>query len=1111
MKTHISIERASYGRLPLRRLHLMALVLLTVFSSLFFAGSAFAIEPIAITGEHKVIDITNKGVFYENRGDRLQVATAAGADGIEGRMAVKALASGSNPRWVVFALANPGGETVERWLTVDRYNLNGSKFFNPDLDKARLASVTPSIGFRPERIASDKTDIFRLSLEPGAVVTFVAELSGETFPRLSLWQVGAFEKKRRNSHLFNGILLGITGIIAILLTAMFAANHKAMFPAGALVIWAGLAYLCVEFGFWHKLFNLDVSQNATYRAASEAAFATALVAFLYVFLSLRLWHGWVRLFFLGWILVQGALVALAFFNAPLAASMARLSFAAIGVISTGFILFLAVRGQTRALSIMPVWVLFLVWLFGMAVTIIGMLSGDTVVSAMNAGLVLLLALFGFTVTQFAFRGIDHSGRGLADRYYTNGQAIEGAGAAVWFWDARHDNIVVGQEVEEALGLSWRTLTGTLDNWLHYLHPTDRERFELMLSGVKERNGGEVDSEFRMRRSDGAYLWYVLKAQTDDWIKARSLSCVGLLQDVTSSKRAQERLMHDAVHDSLTGLPNRQLFFDRLNMAITRVQTERALPPAILFIDIDRFKNVNTRFGMGVGDTMLLTVARRIQRFLRPQDALARIGGDQFAIMLPSDTVSTQITALADRIRKALRKPVNIAGEEVILTCSIGVSVYMQHNASGDELFREAEIAMFRAKRMGTDRIELFQPEMLDERDDRVALESDLRQAIERNQLDIFYQPIMRLSRNELVGFEALLRWEHPRFGQINPAEFVPIAEENGTITELGSFVLDQAVKEAARWHRIVPVNEKPLFVSVNVSSAQLFRDGLVSDIRHILARQNLPRGALRLEITETLVMQNPEQAIEILHTLKALGAGLSMDDFGTGYSSLGYLLRFPFDTIKVDREIVQHRGNEDTGAVILRSIVALAHELDKDVVAEGIETEEDASYLRSIRCDYAQGFYYGEAMHSDEVHHLLKALAKAGKLAVDPLTTSPKKSRKGKKGKKDKEGKALPDKAEEQIMTRSVNTAQQIEATKAAPLAAAATTMPPLANGGAAPAPVPPSASVPVQAPVPSFAAAPVPPQPTPQQRQASAPAPSAAPVASGGVKPGPLAGKKGA
>lgn len=961
-----------------------AAFMLSLSMAAFFPQAAWALEPITITSDKDVIDISARGVFYEGRGDRLQLETAAGPDGIAGRMAVRASVSGSNPRWVVFALHNRGTDTIERWLTAERYSLNDSQIFEPDLDKARIALVTPSIGFTPERIVSDKTDIFRLSLEPGATVTFVAELVGETYPRLSLWQVEAFEKKRRNGHLFNGILLGVTGIMAILLTALFAANHRAMFPAGALVIWTGLAYMCVEFGFWHKLFNLSSDGNAIYRAASEAFFATSLVIFLYIFLNLRLWHGWVKLFFVSWILAQGSLVLLAFFNAPLASSLARLSFGAIGGIGSLFVLFLAARGQSRALSLMPTWFLFLVWLFGMGVTIQGLLSGDMVITAMNAGLVLILALFGFTVTQFAFQGLDHMGNGPAERFYFNGQAIEGAGASVWFWDARHDSVSVGTEVEEALGLSWGTLSGSFGNWLDYLHPTDRERFSLMLLGVKERNGGPVSLDFRMRRSDGTYLWYDLKAHTDDWVKARTLTCVGLLQDITSSKRTHERLMQDAVHDSLTGLANRELYFDRLATAVTRAQQERTAPPAVLFIDLDRFKNINSRFGMGVGDTMLLTVARRLARYLRPQDALARVGGDQFAVLLLSETDPYRVTQLAERVRKALRGPVKIAGEEVILTSSIGCSIYSGAQNTAEGLLREAEIAMYRAKRMGTDRIEMFKPEMMSDRDDRVALENDLRQAIAQNELDILYQPIMRLARNELVGFEALLRWDHPTLGPINPADFVPIAEENGTIIELGAFVLDHAAKEAARWQRIVPMNEKPLFVSVNISSGQLFREELVVDMRHILSRQNLPQGALRLEISESVVMENPEQAIEILHTLKALGAGLSMDDFGTGYSSLSYLLRFPFDTIKVDQEVIQHRHNEESGAIILRSIVALVHELNKDVVAEGIESDEDAAYLRSIRCDFAQGFYYGEPMESFEVHNLLTALVKSGKLVLEP-------------------------------------------------------------------------------------------------------------------------------
>ena len=259
----------------------------------------------------------------------------------------------------------------------------------------------------------------------------------------------------------------------------------------------------------------------------------------------------------------------------------------------------------------------------------------------------------------------------------------------------------------------------------------------------------------------------------------------------------------------------------------------------------------------------------------------------------------------------------------------------------------------------------------------MAIESELRQALERNQLKVMFQPIIYLPREELAGFEALVRWEHPRLGLLNPSEFVPVAEESDLIVKLGSYVLMRSVEQAARWQRELPRSDHPLFVSVNVSSRQLFRQDLIQEIRHIIGRSIVPDGVLRLEITETLVMENPEQATEMLEMLKAAGARLALDDFGTGYSSLTYLERFPFDTIKIDRDLIQASGDDGQGSTIVRSIVALAHELGKKVVAEGVEAPEDVGFLRSIGCEFAQGFYYGEPMGEREVFDLLKVVRKS--------------------------------------------------------------------------------------------------------------------------------------
>jgi diguanylate cyclase (GGDEF)-like protein len=510
-----------------------------------------------------------------------------------------------------------------------------------------------------------------------------------------------------------------------------------------------------------------------------------------------------------------------------------------------------------------------------------------------------------------------------------------------------------------------------------MHPADRERFKLLLWSMKERSGGDMRIEFRMRHVDNSYRWFELDAASVPTSDRRNLRCVGLLREVTDNKRAQERLLHNAVHDSLSGLPNRELFLDRLAIAAKRATLEPLVRPSLLFVDIDKFKTANSAFGLVVGDSLLLTVARRLGRNLGPQDTLARIGGDQFALLLLSQTDPRELAMLAEQVRRAVRTPITIAGQEVVLTASIGISIYDGPDEDPAELLREAEIAMYRAKRSGSDRIEIFNAEMRADKDGRVALEDELRAAIEKKQLKLVYQPIFYLPTETLAGFEALLRWEHPRLGLLNPTHFVPVAEESDLIIKLGSYVLTRAVREVQRWQRELPRPDQPLFVSVNVSSRQLFRSELINEVRHLLSRAVIPKGSLRLEITESLAMENPEKAAAVLEQLSAAGAGLSLDDFGTGYSSLSYLTQFSFDTIKVDRAFVQARTQNGTGAVVLRSIIALAHELGKKVVAEGVEAEDDVGFLRSIGCEYAQGFYYGEPMAERDLLQLLKVVRRA--------------------------------------------------------------------------------------------------------------------------------------
>lgn len=980
------------------RLRARAIALLLALLACVVTGiPASALDAIIINPDVDRLEITGMGEYFDGRGDNLQVETAPGPDGVAGRMGVRATTPGTSPGWIVFALRNTTDRPIERWLTAERYTVTGSGVVWPDLDAGRIEALTPSVGFFPERVRNDRADIFKVTIDPGQTITYAAELASNRFARVYLWKPLEYELKARDRQLFNGVMLGITGVLALFLTMIFAANHKSIFPTTALLTACVLAHLCVEFGFWHKLFQLRPEDNAVYRAATEAAIAAGFVIFLHSFLRLGSWHGFIRMLVGVWIVAQLALIAVAIIDPRLASTFARGSFALIAGVGGALTIFLAVRGQDRALSLIPSWILFSIWVFAAAVVLSGRLSGDLAVSGLVAGLVLICLILGFTVTQYAFRSVEPLYGAAPSELQLRALAVDGAGAATWEWFARRQEIKVSPLVESALGLKTGELSTKVDDFASYLHTADRERFRLMLWSVQERGSGDMRLEFRMRHTDGTYRWFDLEAASIPTSDRKALRCIGLIRDITDVKRAQERLLHDAVHDSLTGLPNRELFADRLEVAIGRAQAEANIRPTVIQIGLDKFKVVNASLGIVVGDSLLLlTIARRLQRHLGAQDTLARVGGDQFAILLTADQNPQDMAMLAERIRRSLRSPIKIAGQEIALTGSLGMAVYDGKQASAADLLKEAEIAMYRAKRGGADRIELFRPEFRTEVDDRDQIEEDLRRAIEKKQLKVLFQPIISLGTEELAGFEAVVRWEHPKLGQINPTEFVPRSDDSDIVVLVGSYVLSQAVREAARWQKELPRVDKPVFVSVNVSSRDLFRQDLVQEIRGVVSKAIVPPGVLRLEVTESLVMENPEQATELLEWLRGAGAGLSLDDFGTGYSSLAFLHRFPFDTIKIDRDLVLSAGPDGGGSPIVRSIVALSHELGKKVIAEGVENGGDVGFLRSIGCEYAQGFYYGEPMSDRDVLALLKVVGKSerklqrrGFFRTKPLSSRP--------------------------------------------------------------------------------------------------------------------------
>jgi diguanylate cyclase (GGDEF)-like protein/PAS domain S-box-containing protein len=949
----------------LERVRGVAVVALAIVLTIFAASAAWAVDAVNVRLDAPAIDLTNAVIQQKTESGRIQVSTAPGPDSIVRRIEVRAREDGTN--WAVFALTNNSDEQIDRLIVVPHYRMVGSGVIWPDLGLSRIVAITPSSGDRPERQDNATADVFRVTLDPGTVITFVAELRTDKLPQIYLWEPDAYKDKVNSFTLYYGIVIGISGLLALFLTILFVVKGSVMFPAAAALGWAVLIYIGIDFGFWGKVFDMSAGAERVWRACGEAILSATLLVFLFAYLNLNRWHVRYAHITIAWLAGLTALIAVAVFDPAIASGVARISLAGIAVFGFALVVYLSTHGFDRAVLLIPTWLLLVVWTVAAALAVLGVVTNDIIGPALLGGLVLIVMLIGFTVMQHAFAGgITH---GIVSDVERRALALTGAGDMIWDWDVSADKVFTSPETEHLLGLKRGALEGPAVRWLDVLHPLDRDRFRASLDGVVEQRRGRLTQDFRMRTPDGHYLWFALKARPVVGSDGEVVRIVGTLVDVTEFKNAEERLLFDAVHDNLTGLPNRELFLDRMEAAFAFARSEQSIRPTVMLIDIDRFKQVNDSVGIAVGDSILLTMARRLTRLLKPQDTLARLAGDQFALILLSEREPARIVAFAETLRRTLRAPIAFNDREIFLTASMGLALAESQPHRTEEVLKDAELAMYYAKRIGGDRIEVFKPAMRSRKTDRLTMESELRRAIEREEIVILYQPIVRLEDRSVAGFEALARWDHPKMGRLSPAEFISIAEEIGLIVDLGLFVLDRTARQLAIWQRSSKVRD-PIFASVNVSSRQLLRHDLIHDLRTVLARSSVARGTLKLELTESLVMENPEHAAQMLTRMRELGAGLALDDFGTGHSSLSYLQRFPFDTIKIDQSFVRTTAR-GTRPVILRSIIALAHDLGMEVVAEGAESDSDAVELYQLGCEYAQGYAFGEPMSVEKATSLL--------------------------------------------------------------------------------------------------------------------------------------------
>jgi diguanylate cyclase (GGDEF)-like protein/PAS domain S-box-containing protein len=559
-------------------------------------------------------------------------------------------------------------------------------------------------------------------------------------------------------------------------------------------------------------------------------------------------------------------------------------------------------------------------------------------------------------------------RKLQDRYDL---ALKGSRDGIWDWDLQTGEVEFSSRWKSALGFEDQEIGSLPDEWLDRIHPEDRPRVRADLQAHLDGNASHFQNEHRILHKDGTYRWMLARGvalRNDDGLAIR---IAGSQSDITPLR----------VADPLTGLPDRLLFIDRLSQAADRLKRSPGHLFAVLFLDLDHFKLINDRLGHAIGDQLLIEFARRIERELRSSDGvsrftegqpIARLGGDEFTILLDDLHSASDALRVAQRILDLMKQPFNIEAHELFINVSIGVALSSTGYERPEDLLRDADVAMYRAKSGRRGRVELFDAKMRASAVARLRLEVELQDAARKEQFCNWYQLIVDLDAGDPRGFEALVRWDHPYRGHITPDEFIPIAEQTGVIVPLGRLVLKHACREAREWQLIHP-ETPPLVVSVNLSCRQLMQGDLTREIREELEAANIPASCLKLEITESTVMANPEQAKATLRELKDLGVRIGMDDFGTGYSSLSYLHSFPLDTLKIDRSFISQIQSDADKLEIVSSIISLAHNLGLFVTAEGIETAEQMFILRQLQCDSGQGYLFSKPVNAADARELLQA------------------------------------------------------------------------------------------------------------------------------------------
>jgi diguanylate cyclase (GGDEF)-like protein/PAS domain S-box-containing protein len=565
------------------------------------------------------------------------------------------------------------------------------------------------------------------------------------------------------------------------------------------------------------------------------------------------------------------------------------------------------------------------------------------------------------------RRIEEALRDSEERYAL---AVRGANDGIWDWDLRTNRIYYSPRWKSMLGYSEDEIKDDPDEWFKHVHPDDVEKIRIDIAAHISKTTTHFENEYRIMHKDGEYRWMISRGLAVWDNEGYATRIAGSQTDITDRKNAEQKLLHDAFYDSLTGLPNRALFTDRLNYAIERAKRREDYGFAVLFMDIDRFKDINDSLGHLMGDQLLKVIAKTLLSGIRATDTVARFGGDEFVILMDDIRDASNAIRVANWIQNQYTSPINLKDHDVFVTTSIGIVLSATGYHRPEDVLRDADIAMYSAKAKGKARYEIFEPGMRDRILERLSLESDLRRAIDNQELRVHYQVIVSLSTKKMIGFEALVRWQHPQRGLIPPMEFIPMAEETGLVIPVDRWVMREACRQMIEWQQRIPA-AKDLTISVNLSGKHVAQPDLIQYIEEVLSESGLEPRSLKLEITESAILENNEITTEVFTRLKKLGVQIQIDDFGIGYSSLGYLSHFPIDALKIDQSFVRMIAEDSNNLKIVQAIVMLSHRLGVGVIAEGIETQDQLTQLVSLGCEYGQGYLVSLPLDNKSAEELL--------------------------------------------------------------------------------------------------------------------------------------------